>query len=757
MQWHPKLHSAVPLIMMGLLLLFVTHPIFAMGDIDGSKKSYSLHHDNNQPVLDGVLDEVVWQQATVIELKYENDPRQGVLTPIKTLAYLYEDGASLHVAIKAFDQNPSAIRANLRERDNIDQDDNVGIIIDTFNDQRSGFGFFANALGAQADFSKQDFGDDGSTEDDAWDAIWESAGKVANDGYVVEMSIPFRALRFPTGGGELTWNIAVQRKYPRERLIKLANYRKNIHRKCTLCQYDALVGFKGIEAGNNIQLTPTLTLGRTDMNDVVGESGWQQGDIKKEVGVDLRWGISENVVLNATLNPDFSQVEADSAQLNVNNTYALFFDEKRPFFLDGADYLTTPLFNFVHSRNIANPDYGAKLTGKTDVHRYGLMVANDNRTDFLIPGNQGSSLATTDIESTAVVGRYRMDVGEQSSVGALLTSRHGDDYKNQLLAVDGEVWFSPTNSLSYQLAHSATRNPLQVQQDFGLDKQQQGQAYLLGVNHKTNTLYLAARLERVDADFRSDLGFQERANYQELSLSGRRTWFPEGDGWLSEYSVYTDLDKSWDIEGVLLEDELEISGTIKGAMQSTIEIGTIFRHSLFADKYYQEQQVTFWGEVTPISGLAFSAFIRAGDRIDFDNARLGKELRIYPYVNWQVNQHLQLEVEYEYTHLKVSGGELYNTGLTNTKFIWQFDSRSQVRFILQHTDIERDLSLYRSPVSYDAEEQYFTSQLLYSYKINPQTLFFLGYSDSGYADDDQESLTRTERTLFAKFSYAWQH
>lgn len=746
----------VRLIFLTTLFLVVT-PVFAMGDIDGSKQTYSLYHGSDKPKLDGVLDEAVWQQATVIELKYENAPRQGVPTEIKTLAYLYEDGTSLHVAIKAFDPNPAAIRASLRERDNIDKDDNVGIIIDTFNDQRSGFGFFVNPLGAQADLSKQELDDESSSEDSAWDAIWGSAGKVTDDGYVVEMSIPFRALRFPASGKELTWNIAVQRNYPRQHSVKLANYRKNIKRKCTICQYEPLVGFKDIKAGNNIQLTPTLTLGRTDIKDVENNNGWQQGEIKKEVGVDLRWGISENVVLNATLNPDFSQVEADAAQLNVNNTYALFFDEKRPFFLDGADYLTTPLFNFVHTRNIADPDYGVKLTGKTDAHRYGLMIANDNRTDFLIPGNQGSSLARTDVESTAVVGRYRLDIGEQNNLGVLLTSRNGDDYKNQLLAVDGEIWFNPSSSVSYQLAHSTTQNPLQVQRDFELKEKQQGQAYSLGVNHQTNTLYLAASLVRVDADFRADLGFQDRADYQEVSLTGERIWFTEGKSWLSEYSLYTDLDKSWDIDGKRLEDELEVTGKVKGAMQSTIELGAIFRDSLYAGQYYQEQQATFWGQFTPISGLEFSAFIRAGDQIDFDNAQLGQEFRIYPAVNWQVNRHLQVEAEYEYAHLKVDGGELYNTGLINTKFIWQFNSRSQVRFILQHTDIERDLALYNQPEYYDAKEQYFTSQLLYSYKINPQTLFFLGYSDSGYADDEQTHLTRTERTLFAKFSYAWQH
>ncbi|MCP4989245.1 MAG: hypothetical protein GY928_25265 [Colwellia sp.] len=152
---------------------------------------------------------------------------------------------------------------------------------------------------------------------------------------------------------------------------------------------------------------------------------WENGDIEVEPGLDVRWGLTQDIVLNATLNPDFSQVEADAGQLDVNNTYSLFYPEKRPFFLDGASYFDTANFNFVHTRNIADPDGGLKLTGKTDGHSYGLMVANDNNTTFLMPGNQGSDTAELEESSNIAIGRYKVDVGERNNVGVLMTHRQG--------------------------------------------------------------------------------------------------------------------------------------------------------------------------------------------------------------------------------------------------------------------------------------------------------------------------------------------
>ncbi|MEP1444572.1 MAG: DUF5916 domain-containing protein [Paraglaciecola sp.] len=722
------------------------------------KKNYPLHNHKKPPIIDGAIEEPVWQEATIIELKYQNEPIHGAPAPVKTIAYLYQDGTNLHIAIQAFDPEPNRIRASLRDHDNIFKDDNVGIIVDTFNDQRTGFGFFVNPLGAQADMTIKESDDSDDAEDYSWNAIWHSAGQINSAGYSIEMSIPFHALRFPDTTEELIWNIAIQRSYPRENSVEIANYQRDRERKCTICQYESLVGFKDIKAAKNLQLTPTLTLGRADAKAPPYSDEWQQGDVEHELGLDLRWGVNQSMVLNATVNPDFSQVEADAVQLDINSTYALYYDEKRPFFLDGADYFTTPMFNFVHTRNIADPEYGLKLTGKTDAHLYGLMVTDDNRTDFLIPGNQGSVLARSDLHSTASIARYRIDIGEQSNIGALITHREAEGYNNQVISVDGEYWLSNNSSFNYQLAHSESTNPLQIQQDYALEATQSGQAYVLSYNHRTRDLSFFADAEKVTGGFRADLGFQERVDFQSVGLGGSKHWFANEYNWLSaiamnQFSISGDWDKSWDNDSTLLEDEWEVYAELQGDMQSTIELGAIHRNSLYQGVYYQENQMTFWGEFTPLAELTLSSFIRFGDQIDFTNEQLGQLFKISNAVYWQINQYLQFEVEYEYTHLDVNRKQLYKTNVLATKLIWQFNRQSQLQFILQDTDINRDLSLYRPGEYSSSGDQSLATQLLFSYKLNPQTLFYLGYSDNGFADDQQDFI-RTERSLFAKFSYA---
>lgn len=313
------------------------------------RPQYQLPSITGAPALDGVLNEPQWQSAVQIELKYENNPGEGVPAPVKTVAYLYEDGESLHVAFRAYDPDPSKIRAYLRDRDSLWDDDNVAIIIDTFNDQRSGFEFFVNPLGVQADASMTDT--NGWNEDSSWDAIWDSVGKIDEQGYVVEMSIPFRVLRFAQTGKPQTWNIAVWRNYPRDTFHQMANYKPDRNSECTLCLFDQINGFERIKQGQNFQVTPTLTTSRSDSKEA-DINDWDEGKVDGEAGLDLRWGVSEDIVLNATINPDFSQIEADSAQLDINNTFSLFFPERRPFFLDGANYFETQRFNLVHTLSL---------------------------------------------------------------------------------------------------------------------------------------------------------------------------------------------------------------------------------------------------------------------------------------------------------------------------------------------------------------------------------------------------------------------
>ena len=719
---------------------------------------YQLSHQKKEISVDGVMDELHWKNATRIDLNFENKPGEGLPAPVKTEAYLYEDGENLYVAIKAYDPDPSKIRASLRDRDSLWQDDNVGIIVDTFNDSRSGYEFFVNPLGAQADMRMSDL--NGWDEDDSWDAIWDSAGKITEFGYVVEMSIPFNALRFPQTEGELTWNIAAWRNYPREVKVQTANVKLDRNIKCNLCQFDRLIGLKTIKPSNNFQITPTLTVSRSDeKEDIPGQ--WQSGSVENEPGLDVRWGITQDMVLNATINPDFSQVESDAGQLDVNSTYSLFFPEKRPFFLDGASYFDTSRFNFVHTRNIADPDVGVKLTGKSSEHSYGLMVANDSNTSFLMPGNEGSDLATLDQKSEVMIGRYKMDVGERNNVGVLATVRNSDNYNNTLMSVDGNYWVNETDNISYQFAHAQTDNTEYLQTEYEVDETQKGNALSLNYARETRDYNLRVGYTSVAEDFRADLGFQSRVDFQKLVIGGRRTWYGEENDSLTQWGYFGDWDKTLDQNGNMIEQEFEIHGNIQGQMQFYSNFGVVTRERLYRDKYFDETQGMAYAEFVPISGVELGVFTRLGKQIDYANTRLGDVITIEPRVNWDVNQHLRVDFNHNYSQLDVDGGRLFTANLSDVRIAYQFNLNSILKFVVQYSDVKRDKSLYIESddldvADIDERSKNFSSQLIYSYKINPQTLFYLGYSDSGYQDDDLQKIQRDQRTLFTKFSYAWQ-
>jgi len=731
---------------------------FALSNAQAQEKrnNYQLSHQQAAIVLDGVMDELAWKNATRIDLKYENRPGEGVAARVKTEAYFFEDGENLYVAIKAYDPKPSEIRASLRDRDALWSDDNVGIIVDTFNDERSGYEFFVNPLGAQADMRMDDT--DGWHEDASWDAIWGSAGKLTDFGYLVEMSIPFNAIRFPESDGELTWNIAIWRNYARDVRVQLANVALDRNIRCNLCQFDRLTGFNAIESGNNFQLTPTVTLGRNDEKEDVLED-WDEGENESEFGIDLRWGITQDMVLNTTINPDFSQVEADAGQLDVNNTFSLFFPEKRPFFLDGASYFETANFNFVHTRNIATPDYGVKLTGKSDEHSYGVMVANDSNTSFLVPGNQGSDVATLDDDSNVAIVRYKMDVGERNNIGVLMTQRDASDYNNTLLSVDGSYWFSDIDSLTYQLAKSDTDNPLAIQDEFDLKEEQQGTAITLGYSHRTRDYNIRVNYTDVSDDFRADLGFQSRVDYSKLVIGGSQTWYGDKDDVFTEWGYFGDWDKSYDQDGNMLEEEIELHGNLQGPMQLFTNFGLVHRKRFYDDQFFNETQAMMYAQITPIAGLQLRMFNRFGSQIDFANTQLGDVVDIEPSISWDVNENLNIDFSFNYSQLDVDSKRLFTAEQSDIRLSYQFDMRSLVKLVIQYTDIERNPDLY----SYDEDEEqrdkrsrYFSTQLVYSYKINPQTLFYLGYSDGGFQDDSLEHLERDQRTIFTKFSYAWQ-
>lgn len=699
--------------------------------------------------VDGVLDEAAWQAAATILLPFETRPAENSPADIATECLLAFSDSHLYIAFRAQDPDPASIVARFADRDAIFSDDIVGVILDPFNDERRGFQFFVNPLGIQMDA----FIDGVSGEEDmSWDAIWHSAGAITETGFVVEMAIPFSSLRFPDGGGTQTWGIDAVRWQPRADARRFASQERDRNISCHLCQVSKITGLEGITPGRNLEINPTVTANRSDRRQPFLTGDYEEGSVESEAGLSLRWGITPNINLNLTANPDFSQVEADAAQLDLNEQFALFFPEKRPFFLEGSDIFSTSL-STVFTRNVADPDWGVKLTGKQGRHAFGLFSARDQVTQLLLPGSEASSGANLDAPSTDSVLRYRLDLGANSNLGVVLTDRRGDDFSSSLAGVDAVFRPTEQDTFAVQMLRSTTEYPLALATERGLT---QGEiddwAGRASYEHEGRNWEVYTSYESIGRDFRADMGFMPQVNYRKAVAGLRHTWVGNEEDWYQNIEFGGDWDQTEDQDGNLLEREVEANVEFSGPLQSFVFLGGLVRDRAVRGQLFEERQVFGFGEIRPISDLRLSFEWRTGDQIDFANVRPGEGSRISPGLQFNLGLHLAGRLTHEHRRLDVEGGRLFTADLSQLTLTYQFNRNSFLRAIAQYADIERNPALYTFAID-EATEDLFT-QLLFSYKLNPQTVFFLGYSDTSFGDQDL-SLTRQDRTLFLKVGYAW--
>ena len=418
--------------------------------------------------IDGVLDEEAWAAAPRIPLPFEWQPGDNVPAPVETECLVTYDLHNLYVAFRCFDPDPKKIRAHLMDRDDTDTlilDDHVSFMVDPFNDERRGFQFRVNPMSVQADAN---FSELEGYEDFSWDAIWRAKARITDWGWAVEVAIPLAQLRFRKSGGPQTWGFEAERSWPRDARHRMISHVRSRNVNCILCQFNKLTGFEGIAPGENIEIDPTFTAGRTDRMDMAGypDAPLDRGKPDYEPGVTAKWGVTPNIILNAAVNPDFSQVEADVAQLAINRRFALYYPEKRPFFLEGADFFLTPI-PAVFTRTVTDPLWGAKMTGKTGRTALGFFAAQDEMTNLVIPSNQGSSSAFLDQDAYGGVFRLRQDVGKMSTLGVLYTGRVGTDYFNHVAGADGFLRLDQKNSIIFQFLHSETDYPLALAEGSG--------------------------------------------------------------------------------------------------------------------------------------------------------------------------------------------------------------------------------------------------------------------------------------------------
>jgi len=421
------------------------------------------------PVIDGKLDDEVWKQAAVFKDFYQWRPSDTAPASVRTEMLAGYDSKFIYFAFHAYD-DPSKVRATVAKRDAIFDDDVVGVILDTFNDKRRAYELFFNPLGVQQDGIVTEGGDD----DFSVDIVMESKGMVTQDGYTVEVAIPFKSLRYEAGKGKL-WGLHILRQ------IKHINGENDSwmpisqNESGLLNQEGHISGLEGISTERTLELIPSITVSETGKRvsaltpaqlnadpSLVDPGRFVNPPPNFDLGLTAKFGITPTTTLDMAITPDFAQVEADQTVVTVNQRFPIFFEEKRPFFLEGIDYFQTP-FLAVHTRSIVNPQLALKLTGKRSKNTFGILLAadkapgsftQDERND---PNQLPQIQRFIDKKAYVAVIRVKRDIGKENSIGVLFTSYNFIEKHNQLGGIDGRFRLNKQTTITFQVLGTTSR------------------------------------------------------------------------------------------------------------------------------------------------------------------------------------------------------------------------------------------------------------------------------------------------------------
>jgi len=753
--------SARLVILILALALLPSHVVRAQRSGNGPErdaKIWSIMTTTAEIRVDGVLDEPVWSTIEPVMIAWEFTPGDNTPAPVETEVRIVCNTSHLLVGFEARDPEPHLIRSHVRGRDDSDGDDWVGIILDTFCDERRAFRFIVNPHGVQADAVIDETS--GNPEGDfSWNAIWDSAGRITSEGYTVEIAIPFSSLRFPRTEGEQTWGILFERGWPRSVYHGLRSCPIDRNVSGLLNQIDRITGLAGISPGLNIELDPTFTAVRADSRpDWLAGGGFETGEVDTDPGLTVKWGLTPNLILNGTLNPDFSQVEADVAQLEVNTSFSLSYPERRPFFLEGADYFSTPL-QVVFTRSVADPSAGVKVSGKEGRHALGAYLTRDRQMNLIFPGSEGNTAGSWRREVNSAVLRHRYDLGRNSTLGLVYTGRSAGEYANHVGGFDGFLRLSPTNTLQFQYVRSATGYPDSIAAAHSQPVSSfDGGAFFTSLSHRSRDWNAEISLRDIEGGFRADSGFIPRTDIRGLVGTWGRQWWGSAESWFTHASVMLGTMQLYDRAGRKLTTDYSLFLNWSGPLQSQLSA----RIGRQTDRYGGElfpHPVLFLGcRVRPGQTIGASLDVTGGGTVDYANVRAADQLIITPHIQLNLGRRLRVNLSHTLQRLTVENDtRLFTVNLSQLRLYYNFSRRTYVRAIVQYQELDRNPSAYLFPV--DTLSRNLFTQYLFSYTLNPQTVVYLGYSDTSLGGELGEpwgsvDLRRTGRTFFVKLGYA---
>lgn len=692
----------------------------------------------------------------------QNAPGDGIPATRHTTAYLSYDDQHLYVVFVCKD-DPAKIRARLSRREDIDGDDNVGVDLDTFNDHQRFYMFLVNPRGVQMDAIVTE----GQGTDASFDTLWYSDARLTDDGFVVWMAIPFRSLRFPNTGTQ-KWGIALGRLIKRNSEFSFWPYITQ-RIETTAGQFATLEGLEGIAPGRNLQFIPYGVSTRSRFLDPLSTSSFElRSSTEARAGLDAKVVVRDAMTFDIALNPDFSQVESDEPQVTVNQRFEVFFPEKRPFFIENAGFFETPIKLFF-SRRIADPQLGARMTGKAGSWAVGLLAADDRAPGEQLPDADPFH----DRHAGIGVVRAQREFASQSRIGALFTSWDFAETWNRVFSLDTRLKLGPNWVMSAQAARSDT-------QPFG-SARAGGHAYWTELSYTGRHASYATRYSEFSPDFQSQLGFVPRVDIRKAEQYARYYWKPQ-KGPVQSFGPDVTASLTWDHHG-RVQDRL-IDASFGADLRGPTGVGCRYAqaYELFASTefrhHYTECGVTTkrvqalelladygWGTginyfptpgVAPFlansSSLALGATLRPTRRISFAQTCIVSRLRTIADVS--------------------SPRRIFDDHLARSKLNLQFTRALSFRGIIDYHSVLRDPSLVSLAGTCATCSPYISTKrvngdVLLTYLLNPGTAAYVGFTtrrenplDSSLPLEAQPRDSRmlvTGRLLFVKISYLFRY
>ncbi len=761
------------------------------------------------PVIDGKLDDEAWKLAGVFKDFYQYRPSDTAPASRQTEVRVGYDAKFLYIGFHAYDE-PSNVRATIAKRDAVLDDDAVGVFLDTFNDGRRAYVMFFNPFGVQQDGLSAE----GRGEDFSFDLVMESKGVLTPDGYTVEVAIPFKSLRYEAGKGKL-WGVHFLRqiKHINGELDSWMPISKD--KSGFLNQEGHLTGLEGISTERTLELIPSLTLSETGKrvsspfarvppaDPLVNNHGrFVNKPIGFEPGLTGKLGITPTVTLDFAIKPDFAQVESDQLVITANQRFPIFFEEKRPFFLEGKEIFETRI-QAVHTRAIISPDYAVKLTGKRGRNTFGALLASDNAPGNFSEEERNDPNNLSNIQKflhkNAYIGilRLKRDIGKENSIGLLATSCNFIEKHNQLGGFDGRFRLDKQTVINFQVLGTTSRRFF-FDPDAGKNiyRTGNGLAYTFGYEKHGRHFETNFDLTGRTRDYRADVGFTRRTNTNREELFTQYRSEPKPKAFLISWKVFNYLTSNFDFQGRMQNwnNNTQVQFNLK--RESFVGVGTQSGYErIFEYEFGQRRTLTragafagndserstpqrtiyaFAGSTPSKKYSFFGVGVYNWNAFDFDFGAGQKFPRVSPAalldpgnpnvpLDPGAGNELHLEGNFTYQPTNALNNRL---SYTKDRLVRRDTGRTAFDdniISLRSTYQFSRFTFARARADYDTLSSRIRAQFLLGWTPNPGTAFYVGYNDdlqrngfSPFTGQLEPGFRRNGRTFFIKMSYLFR-